>query len=300
MSEENETYLELDFNDVKPDPAQPRKDFCEKKLGDLAASMRVEGQILAIVVRENPDYTIGANATKYLIVDGERRWRAAQRAGLTHIEALCKSFNNVYAVQMMANESVALNPVEKAEAIQRRIDELTRSGETSPKMVVAREQGKSPAWVSKALKIMTLDEQIRELARTGKVVDMTTLQKLQKCKEPRRKEAFDLISQGQFCAKAFFRRKKPAQPSQLIGNNETDNKENGSSIRAKAAKPKVFGLRFTRNQLVFLFDKSGYSNFLKLSGKNVDTANDSELENEFKSFTNWLERGPNQELNCSA
>jgi ParB family transcriptional regulator, chromosome partitioning protein len=297
MTEEKGTYLELAFNDIKPDPAQPRKHFCQKKIDDLAASMRVEGQILAIVVRENPDYTIGANTTRYLIVDGERRWRAAARAGLPHIEALCKSFKNVSAVQMMANESEALNPIEKAEALQRRIDELTNLGEPSPKMVVAREHGRSPAWVSKSLKIMSLDEEIRSLARTGKILDMATLQKLQKCKTPKRKEAFNLIEQGSFCAKAFFRRKKPYESKELdFPNNHSVGKEiRQTPTQSKTEKEQLYRLGLTRTQMARLFERSGYMSHLKLSGKLDSSDLSKEFETLSKNFTRWL---MNESLEC--
>jgi ParB family transcriptional regulator, chromosome partitioning protein len=289
MNEENGTYLKLAFSEIKPDPAQPRKHFCQKKIDDLAASMRVEGQILAIVVRENPDYTIGANTTRYLIVDGERRWRAAERARLPHVEALCKTFKNVSAVQMMANESEALNPVEKAEALQRRIDELSKLGESSPKMVVAREHGKSPAWVSKSLKIMSLDEEIRSLARTGKVLDMTTLQKLQKCKADKRKEAFDLIERNTFCAKAFFRRKKPDTSSKLTTtkSNSTVSNQN-KTHKTESENEELFRLGLTKTQMASLFERTGYLAHMDANAQGLSSDFSEEFEKLAKNFTHWL------------
>ena len=287
MNTDGNEFLELRFEDVGPDPDQPRKFFDIVKIDELAASMRAQGQILPIAVRDNPAYWPGSKEPKYLIVDGERRWTAGARAKMPFIEAVVKVFKDLSAVQIIANdEREALNPVERAEAIQRRIHELEEQGVESPKSVVAKERGRSPAWVSKALKLMSLDEEIRALARTGKVKDIDTLQKLSKCKQKKRLEAFEMIERNEFNAKEFFRRKRKTPDHSEASKLEPRSIPNKSK---KPSRSRNYSFSLPKLAVSELMTRTGFSEEQPLEGIQLEGATDEEFEVIINDFRAWLE-----------
>jgi ParB family chromosome partitioning protein len=112
---------ELPIEWIKPGKFQPRKTFNEQALKDLAASIRNQGLVQPIVVRE-----IGPST--YEIIAGERRWRAAQKAEMIKIPAIIKQVDDKSVVAMSLIENVQredLNPIEQAQALQRRWKTLT-------------------------------------------------------------------------------------------------------------------------------------------------------------------------------
>src|SRR3546814_11841644 len=105
---------------IAPGKYQPRKQWNEDKLAELAESIRAQGVIQPIVVRELPDRT-------FEIIAGERRWRASRLAGLAEIPAVVRLADDrtVVAMALIANiQRADLNPLEQAQALQRPIDEL--------------------------------------------------------------------------------------------------------------------------------------------------------------------------------
>ncbi|HYG66789.1 MAG TPA: ParB/RepB/Spo0J family partition protein, partial [Anaeromyxobacteraceae bacterium] len=110
--------LALPIEAIQRNPAQPRKKFDEAKLEELAASMREHGVVEPILVRRD--------GAKYRIVAGERRWRAAQRAGLKEIPAIVRELNDREAFELALIENIQradLNAIEEAEAYQALVDE---------------------------------------------------------------------------------------------------------------------------------------------------------------------------------
>lgn len=138
---------------------QPRKEFEEEPLKELAESILSAGMIQPIVVRPK--------AGMYEIVAGERRWRAAQLAGFQEVPCLVNHYTDEQTAAVTTIENinrVDLNPIEEAEAYQRLIDDFGYIHEE-----IAAVVGKSRAKITNSLRLLKLDVQIRQLLITGKL-----------------------------------------------------------------------------------------------------------------------------------
>jgi len=139
---------------------QPRKEFASDRLQELADSIRTQGIIQPIVVRP-----IAEN--RYEIIAGERRWRAAQLAGLTEVPVIIKKIPDEAALAVALIENIQredLNPLEEAVALQRLLDEF---GMTHEK--IAQAVGKSRATVTNLLRLLSLQPEVKTLVEQGKL-----------------------------------------------------------------------------------------------------------------------------------
>ena len=153
---------ELSIDLISPNPKQPRRTFVESDLEELAASIRVKGVLQAILVRPDPE-----DKTRFQIVAGERRWRAAKRAGLTSVPAVVKPLDELEVLEIGIIENVQradLNPIEEAEAYQ---SLMKRFGRTQDNL--AEQVGKSRPHITNTLRLLNLPERARELMREGKL-----------------------------------------------------------------------------------------------------------------------------------
>ena len=139
---------------------QPRKHWDEAKLDELAESIKAQGVIQPIVVRE----IAGRGGKTYEIIAGERRWRASVRAGLAEIPVVIRSVDDRTVVAMALIENIQredLNPLEEATALQRLIDEFDLTHAQAAEAV-----GRSRAAVSNMLRLLELPAEIRTLVET--------------------------------------------------------------------------------------------------------------------------------------
>lgn len=153
---EGEELRELALEQLVPGKHQPRRQFDEEALNALADSIRAQGVVQPIVVRP-------AGADQYEIVAGERRWRAAQRAGLKQIPAVVRALDERGAMAVALVENIQradLNPLEEAEALHRLIEECGLTHEACAEAV-----GKSRAAVSNLLRLMELNPDVQQLVR---------------------------------------------------------------------------------------------------------------------------------------
>lgn len=142
---------------------QPRVDMREEALEDLASSIRAQGVVQPIVVRpiEMPGAAPGAAPTRYEIIAGERRWRAAQMAGLETIPAVIRRVPDESAIAMALIENIQrenLNPLEEARALDRLIREFEVTHQQAADAV-----GRSRAAVSNLLRLLELPAEVAEL-----------------------------------------------------------------------------------------------------------------------------------------
>ena len=150
----------LAIGSLQPGKYQPRRDMKEEQLTELADSIRAQGVIQPIVVRE-------IAAGRYEIIAGERRWRAAQRAGLGEIPALVREVPEQTVLAMALIENIQredLSPLEEADALQRLIDEFDLTHQQAAEAV-----GRSRAAVSNLLRLLELPEAIRKLVEGGQL-----------------------------------------------------------------------------------------------------------------------------------
>jgi len=152
---------ELPIEAIKPNPEQPRRRFDETELEELAQSIRDKGVLQPILVRP------AVFAGEYQIVAGERRWRAAQRAGIRTIPALVRSLSDAEALELAIVENVQradLSPIEEAEGYRALIDNFGRT-----QAQVADTVGKSRVHVTNALRLLQLPPEVQALVREGRL-----------------------------------------------------------------------------------------------------------------------------------
>ena len=150
----------LAIDRIQPGKYQPRKHFDDEQLDELAASIKAQGLIQPIVVR-------GIGSGRFELIAGERRWRAAQRAGLKEIPAIVREVPDQAVVAMALIENIQreeLTPLEEAQAFQRLIAEFEQTHQQ-----VADAVGRSRASVSNLLRLLDLPEEIRHLLDTRKL-----------------------------------------------------------------------------------------------------------------------------------
>jgi len=151
--------LSLPVEAVERNPDQPRKRFDDARLDELAASIRELGVVEPILVRRQ--------GQRYRIVAGERRWRAAQRAGLKEIPALVREASDAESFRIALVENLQradLNAIEEAEAYQALVDEHGLTQEA-----VAGKVGKERSTVANALRLLRLPEEVRDAVREGQL-----------------------------------------------------------------------------------------------------------------------------------
>ena len=153
---------ELSIRRIRPNPDQPRRRFDEAELGELAASVRDKGVLQPLLVRPVP-----GEPGEYQIVAGERRWRAAKRAGLATVPVVVRELSDLEVLEIGVIENVQradLNPIEEAQGYRALIDRFGRTQEE-----VARTVGKSRSHVANALRLLALPEGVLEHVLSGRL-----------------------------------------------------------------------------------------------------------------------------------
>ncbi|MEP6786934.1 MAG: ParB/RepB/Spo0J family partition protein [Acidobacteriota bacterium] len=149
--------LEIDIDLIEPNPEQPRTRFAENSLEELAQSIRINGIVQPIVVR--------VFGSRYQIVAGERRWRAAQRAELRRIPAVVKEVSDEKLLELALVENIQrqeLNPIEEAKAYRKLIDTIGLTQE-----MVAERVGKERSVVTTSLRLLRLPGEIQRVIEEG-------------------------------------------------------------------------------------------------------------------------------------
>jgi ParB family chromosome partitioning protein len=147
---------QLPISDLIPNKYQPRKIFDERNLEDLTNSIKERGMIQPIIVRKSND-----NKSKYEIIAGERRWVAAQRAGLHNVPVVITEADDLKSLEFAIVENVQrhdLNPLEEAQGYKRLIDEFSYDQEKVSKFI-----GKSRSHIANCLRLLTLPEDVIKL-----------------------------------------------------------------------------------------------------------------------------------------
>ena len=147
------TNNKVSISSIIPNKFQPRKNFEKQSLEDLTNSIRERGIIQPLVVRKSDD-----SDNKFELIAGERRWQAAQSAGLHEVPVIILNIDNLKSLEFAIVENVQrkdLNPIEEAEGYKRLIDEFNYDQEKVAKFI-----GKSRAHISNCLRLLTLPKKI--------------------------------------------------------------------------------------------------------------------------------------------
>lgn len=224
--------VELPIEEVLPSDGQPRQVFEESALEELAASIREHGVLQPIVVRQRAPQ-------QYEIVAGERRWRAAQRAGLKQIRAVVTDVaeKDVLTLALVENlQRQDLNPIEEAEAYQRLHEQFGHS-----QADIARAVGKDRTTVTNALRLLKLPEGVRQLV-LSRELSMGHARALLSLEEPREIEraAREAMSKGwsvRETERAVAKKKAARDPSQENGARAKD--EGGETAAERELKERL-------------------------------------------------------------
>ena len=149
------TYFAAGIEELHPSPEQPRRKFDDAKLAELAETIRLHGVIVPLVVRPRPQ------GGGYYLIAGERRWRAAQRAGLHEVPVVVQDVEQGIAFERALVENLQrsdLGPLEEATAFQRLVDEL---GYTQDQ--IATRIGKDRSTIANAIRLLKLPAPVRQL-----------------------------------------------------------------------------------------------------------------------------------------
>ncbi len=158
-TDSKDAVIELKINEVEPNINQPRKNFDDEKLIELADSIKEHGVIQPIIVTKKDN--------DYQIIAGERRWRASKKIGLKTIPAIVRSYDDKKTREVSLIENIQrenLNPLETAKAIKELMDEHNMTQED-----VSKSLGRSRSSIANTLRILNLDERVQEMIQMGKI-----------------------------------------------------------------------------------------------------------------------------------
>jgi ParB family chromosome partitioning protein len=153
---------QLSVSDLIPNKYQPRKNFDEANLEDLTNSIKERGMIQPIIVRKSNNEN-----SKFEIIAGERRWLAAQRAGIHNVPVVITEADDLKSLEFAIVENVQrhdLNPLEEAQGYKRLIDEFSYDQEKVSKFI-----GKSRTYITNSLRILTLPDEVIKLIESKKL-----------------------------------------------------------------------------------------------------------------------------------
>jgi len=153
---------QLQISDLTPNKFQPRKIFDEENLNDLTNSIKERGILQPIIVRKSED-----EKSKFEIIAGERRWLAAQRAGLHKVPVVVTEADDLKSLEFSIVENVQrhdLNPLEEAQGYKRLIDEYSYDQEKVSKFI-----GKSRSYITNSLRLLTLPSDVIKLIEDQKL-----------------------------------------------------------------------------------------------------------------------------------
>ncbi|TMA15777.1 MAG: ParB/RepB/Spo0J family partition protein, partial [Deltaproteobacteria bacterium] len=156
---ERKGVMNLGIEEIRPDRSQPRRHFDEAHIEELAESIRSKGVLLPLIVRRDSE--------GYVLVAGERRWRAAQKAGLRELPVMVREVSGKEAFEIALIENIQredLNPIEEAGAYRRLIEEHGLTQEE-----LAARVGKDRSTVANALRLLRLPEPIQRAVVSGEL-----------------------------------------------------------------------------------------------------------------------------------
>lgn len=158
--EDKQNIKELRLSEIEPNKKQPRQNFDEEKIDALAQSIAEHGLIQPIIVTDKGNGFYG-------IVAGERRWRAAKKAGLKTVPVIIKEYSTEEAAQIALIENLQredLNPIEEAMGYKSLLDEFNMTQESISKKI-----GKSRSAIANSLRLLSLNEDIMALVISGEI-----------------------------------------------------------------------------------------------------------------------------------
>ena len=210
--------LRIEVSKIRPNPRQPRRSFDEAGLDELASSLKAQGLLQPVVVRPLPD-------GRFELIAGERRWRAAQRAGIHQIPAVVRDVPDEKLLELALIENLQreeLNAIEEAEAYRILVDDLELTHNE-----IAERVGKQRTTVANALRLLNLPEIVKDMVR-GRLLSMGHARALLALEDSKAIEslAHRVVAEGLSVREVESRAKRPAgtkpragRPTKLVDPN---------------------------------------------------------------------------------
>jgi ParB family transcriptional regulator, chromosome partitioning protein len=205
--------VSLRLGDVEPNPDQPRRFFDVEELNQLASSLQAVGQLSPVLVKVHP-----SEPHRYLLIAGERRWRAAGIAGMTHIQAhILPGDADLDQIALIENlQRINLSPVEEAEGIQRLIDKHGYSQEQAGGLL-----GRSRTEINTTLSLLRLAPAVRrECVTSHNVLPKALLLELARMPSREQAEAWERAKSGELTVRTARAERKavkaPSAPPQPV------------------------------------------------------------------------------------
>lgn len=219
IHQQDDELFYIPVNDIYPDPNQPRQVFTEENLSELSASIQAQGVTQPITVRR-------LNNNQYMIIAGERRWRASKMAELETIPAIVK--NNLSTDDISAHQLIEnlfredLNPIELADEIEKQLKILEGDFDPHPVETLCHRLGVTRSWLAKKRAVKKLSDPVQKLMRDGLTQDINVLVKIEKLPDSKKQIFFDLIDSEEItirdALKAVNTRKKKSTVSNKTKN----------------------------------------------------------------------------------
>ncbi len=206
VNAKRESIFFVEVSKVQPNPDQPRTDFDQEALGELSRSIRKFGVLQPLLVSKIEEDLPRGRAVRYQLIAGERRWRAAQMAGLPQVPVIIREELNpggvnekstrleIALIENLQRED--LNPMEMAEAYGRLADEFGLK-----QLEIAEKVGKSREAVANTMRLMNLPKYIKDALRAGRITGTMARALLSFQDETKQKEAYDAALAGGFSTK---------------------------------------------------------------------------------------------------
>lgn len=219
--------FEIEIDQIDPSPVQPRSNFDEAKLKELASSIEANGVVQPLVVRR-----LGA---RFELIAGERRWRAAQLAGLMRIPAVVREVPDDKVLELALIENIQredLNAIEEAQAYKRLIETIGLTQEQ-----LAERVGRDRSYITNYLRLLRLPQDIQKLVQEGKV-STGHARTLLGVEGPdiQRRVARKIIEQGLSVRQTEGIIRRLASPQTRGGKQSQPRTENDANVRAAEAK----------------------------------------------------------------
>lgn len=222
---------------VGANPRNPRRKFAEEELADLTQSIREHGIVQPVVVRSSSDGVAG----RYEIIAGERRWRAAQRAGLTEIPVIIREVDDRVALELAIIENVQradLNPIEEAMGYQQLIDEHNYTQADLGQVI-----GKSRSHVANTLRLLKLPPVIHDLLVDGSL-SAGHARTLVTAEDPAAL-ARRIIDEGLSVRQAEVLAQQPGEPAQRVIKTSSPVEKDADTLALEKALSDVTGMKVT-------------------------------------------------------
>jgi ParB family chromosome partitioning protein len=232
VKKENDEFVDLDLDLIEPNSEQPRTRFTESNLDELAQSIRSNGIVQPIVVRKR--------GGRYQIVAGERRWRAAQRAGLHRIPAVVREVSDDKLLELALIENIQrqeLNAIEEAKAYKKLIDTVGLTQE-----MLADRVGKNRTAITTYLRLLKLPDDIQRLVEEEKITAGHGRALLMvDDNDVRRLIAKNIVEYSLSVREAERAIKRLSKNKGTVANKEVNVKENANHKAAETKLRRYFG-----------------------------------------------------------